>query len=295
MSTFDVDLIAYDLQVSNGGPFSQGLVEPPSTSGPLAGTNLAVKDIFDIEGYPTRLGSAARNRATPAASDADVVARLRRAGARFTGKTAMHELALGVTGLNLFQGTPINPIDADRVPGGSSSGSAVAVARGVVHAALGSDTGGSSRIPAAFCGVVGFKPSRGSISTVGLFPLSATLDHVGLLARNVGVLMRIWSVLIGHQHASRRWRDTTLMIDIDAMSRAEPAISSAVEARLRECEAPMRELPLGFGDEVIEVSSTILLYEAARVHASLMQSSDATLLGTDVTKSVEDGKSHYHG
>ncbi|PWG65785.1 amidase [Spiribacter halobius] len=152
--------------------------------GPLHGIPVALKDNFDCAGEPTTACSRAF-RDNIAERDAESVARLRAAGAIIIGKTNMHELAYGGTGEVSSAGPARNPLDPDRLAGGSSSGSAVAVAAGMVPAALGSDTGGSVRIPAAACGVVGFKPTLGAISTRGVMPLSWTLDHVGPLARTV--------------------------------------------------------------------------------------------------------------
>src|SRR5579864_7017638 len=145
-----------------------------------SGVRLAVKDLIDMEGEVTTAGCrAVATRARPATQDAPCLAGARAAGARIVGRTNLHELALGVTGVNPWFGTPVNPLDPTRVPGGSSSGSAVAVAAGEADIALGSDTGGSIRIPAACCGVVGLKTTRGRIPLRGVFPLGPSLDTVG--------------------------------------------------------------------------------------------------------------------
>lgn len=153
--------------------------------GPLDGTIITIKDLFDVAGEPTRAGSKILADAAPATTDAPVVRRLRAAGAVIVGKTNMTEFAFGGVGLNPHYGTPGNPADRARAPGGSSSGAAVAVADGMCEIAIGTDTGGSTRIPAGLCGVVGYKPSKWRISTEGAFPLSYTLDSVGPLARTV--------------------------------------------------------------------------------------------------------------
>lgn len=147
--------------------------------GPLHGIPIGVKDIVDVAGYPTRCGSPLYSDA-PAATDAEVVANLRRAGAVVAGKTTTHELACGVV-----SAPASNPYDTDRVPGGSSGGSAAAVSAGLVPVALGSDTGGSIRIPAALCGIVGLKPTYGLVSVRGVEPLSTSLDHLGPLGSTV--------------------------------------------------------------------------------------------------------------
>lgn len=154
---------------------------------PGSGPRVAVKDLFDMAGIPTTAGSAAA-RPIPAAADATCLAGVR-AGGRIVGRTAMHELAYGITGINPWQGTPVNPLDAALVPGGSSSGAAVAVANGEADVALGSDTGGSVRIPAACCGVAGLKTTWGRVSSAGVWPLAPSFDTVGPLARDVAGLV----------------------------------------------------------------------------------------------------------
>ncbi len=165
----------------------------------FAGVPLAIKDLFDVRGETTRAGSRVLDHLPPAAQDADAVALLRRAGFVILGKTNMTEFAYSGLGMNAQFGTPLNPHDAGtpRVPGGSSSGAAVAVAQGMVPAAIGTDTGGSCRIPAAFCGVVGFKPTSGRVSRRGTVPLSTTLDCIGPLATSVSCCAVLDSVLSG--------------------------------------------------------------------------------------------------
>jgi Asp-tRNA(Asn)/Glu-tRNA(Gln) amidotransferase A subunit family amidase len=153
--------------------------------GPLHGVAVAVKDLIDVAGVPTMCGSNVRREVAPASVDAPVVARLRAAGAVVVAKTHAHEFAFGSTGDVAAQGPARNPHDLTRITGGSSSGSAAVVAAGHVPLALGTDTGCSVRTPAALCGVVGFKPAYGRLSTDGVFPLSETCDHVGLLTADV--------------------------------------------------------------------------------------------------------------
>ncbi|MBA3418479.1 MAG: amidase [Geodermatophilaceae bacterium] len=153
---------------------------------PGGGPRLAVKDVIDVAGVPTTIGCAAvADQALPAATDAVCVSTARAAGARIVGKTNLHELCYGVTGINRWYGTPVNPLDATLVPGGSSSGSAAAIGAGEADVAYGTDTGGSVRIPAACCGITGLKTSWGRVSLEGVWPLSPTLDTVGPLARDV--------------------------------------------------------------------------------------------------------------
>ncbi len=160
--------------------------------GPLRGIPVAVKDIFDLAGTPTRCGAAAFEGAAPAGEDAAAVARLRAAGAIVLGKTTTHELACGV-----YTPPTRNPWDLERSPGGSSGGSGAAVAAGAVLGAIGSDTGGSIRIPASHCGLVGVKPTYGRVSRAGALALSWSLDHVGPLARTVDDAALLLGVLAG--------------------------------------------------------------------------------------------------
>src|SRR6185295_10866620 len=152
--------------------------------GSLHGVPIAVKDLIDIRGVPTTAASRVRERHV-ASSDAPVITHLRNAGAVLIGKTNLDEFAFGTTSENSAFGLVRNPIDPERSPGGSSGGSAVAVATGMALAALGTDTGGSIRIPAAACGIVGLKPTIAEISTQRVVPLSKTLDHLGTFATTV--------------------------------------------------------------------------------------------------------------
>src|SRR5689334_19952360 len=151
---------------------------PFALANALRGIPIAVKDLFETAGIRTTAGSKFFKDNIPD-SDAFVIEKLKQAGATIMGKTNTHEIALGVTGNNPHYGTAHNPWDITRIPGGSSSGSVIAVATGMALGALGTDTGGSIRIPASLCGVVGFKPTYGRVSLRGVFPLSWNLDHAG--------------------------------------------------------------------------------------------------------------------
>ena len=160
---------------------------PDSLPKPLAGLSVSIKDLFDIQGQVTRAGSLVLQDAQPASQDSVAVARLRRAGAAFIGRTNMTEFAFSGVGVNPHFGTPANAAstDVERIPGGSSSGAAVSVAVGAAHIGLGSDTGGSIRIPAALNGIVGFKSTARLVPTTGALPLSSTMDTVCALTRSV--------------------------------------------------------------------------------------------------------------
>ncbi len=169
--------------------------------GTLAGVPVAVKNLFDLEGVTTRAGAALRGEAPPATADAFVIARLRAAGAVIIGATNMDEFAFGFTTENSHDGPTRNPHDPTRVAGGSSGGSAGAVASGMVPLAIGTDTNGSIRVPAALCGVFGLKPSFGRLSRRGAFPFVASLDHVGPFARDVTDLALIYDAMQGFDAA----------------------------------------------------------------------------------------------
>lgn len=166
---------------------------------PLSGVPISVKDLFDVAGERTMAGSVALRDAEPAARDATAVARLRAAGAVLVGRTNMTEFAYSGVGLNPHHGTPRNPYDrsAGRIPGGSSSGAAVSVTDDMAAAALGTDTGGSCRIPAGLCGIVGFKPTAGRVPQEGVVPLSPSFDAIGVLARTVRCVATVDAVIAG--------------------------------------------------------------------------------------------------
>ena len=164
---------------------------------PLAGLPVSVKDLFDVAGERTLAGSKALDDRPPAARDAAIVARLKAAGAVIVGRTNMTEFAFSGVGINPHYGTPGNPFDRTRIPGGSSSGAAVSAKDGSSVVAIGTDTGGSVRIPSALCGLVGFKPTARRVPTAGAVPLSTTLDSVGPLARSVACCAIADAVMAG--------------------------------------------------------------------------------------------------
>jgi AtzE family amidohydrolase len=165
--------------------------------GPLAGAPFAVKNLFDIAGLPTRAGSKINRERPPAKTDATVLARLEAAGAVLIGSLNMGEYAYDFTGQNAHDGPSRNPHDLEHMSGGSSGGSAAAVAGGLVPIALGSDTNGSIRVPSSFCGLFGLKPTYGRLSRAGTFPFVASLDHVGPIARSVGDLALAYDAMLG--------------------------------------------------------------------------------------------------
>jgi Asp-tRNA(Asn)/Glu-tRNA(Gln) amidotransferase A subunit family amidase len=211
------------------------------TDGRLAGLPIAVKDLFDVRGHPTT-GCCAAIPSEPAERDATLVARLRDAGAIVIGKTNQHELAAGVTNLESACGPTRNPWDPTRISGGSSGGSAVAVATGIVPISLVSDTGGSARIPAAFCGTWGLKPTQGRLSTEGMMSLAPAMDCPALLAGSFDDLRLGWEVLEGQPNdrtapsvvgllRGGRWERCALEIKAAVGQAAERFRDTGVEVR----------------------------------------------------------------
>jgi aspartyl-tRNA(Asn)/glutamyl-tRNA(Gln) amidotransferase subunit A len=193
--TLNAFITVIDPHVPISSPPSEQTI-PIAVANALRGIPIAVKDLFDTAGIRTTGGSKFFTDNIPA-TDAFVIEKLKQAGATIIGKTTTHEIALGVTGDNPHYGTAHNPWDTTRIPGGSSSGSAIAVATGMALGALGTDTGGSIRIPASLCGVVGLKPTYGRVSLRGVFPLSWNLDHAGPLTscvRDAALLLQVISV-----------------------------------------------------------------------------------------------------
>jgi amidase len=186
------------ISTEQSGAFIETFLLPPTGDGPLADLRFAVKDLIDVAGHATGCGNPTWLAThPPAAVSAVCVEQLRAAGATCIGKTITDEVAFSLLGENHFYGTPLNPAAPDRMPGGSSSGSASAVACGLADFALGTDTGGSVRVPASNCGIWGLRPTHGRVSVAGVMPFSPTLDTVGVLARDIYVLQRSMSVLLG--------------------------------------------------------------------------------------------------
>src|SRR6267142_766665 len=226
-----------------------------------AGTVVAVKDLVDVAGMVTTAGGVILPN-EPAERDAPVVERIRREGCVVVGKTNLHEFAFGVTSTNPHYGAVRNPHDPLRVTGGSSGGSAAAVAAGMCDWAIGSDTGGSIRIPASLCGVAGFKPAFGSIDIGGVIPLSPSLDTLGPLAVDIATTARGYSIMSGEA------------ISLDGLTRprlAAPArwvtgLDGPTAAAWRSVSTGVAEIEFGSRVTYFEVGLTILLFEAAAYH-----------------------------
>jgi len=219
----------------------------PTGNGPLDGLRFAVKDTIDVAGFKTGCGNPTWRDSHPAAVvHAVCVEQVLRAGARCVGKTISDELAFSLLGENHFYGTPLNAQAPDRVPGGSSSGSASAVACGLVDFALGTDTGGSTRVPASNCGIWGFRPSHDFISVAGVNPLASSFDTVGVLAQSADLLAKVGLVLVaGAQLCARK--PATIHLVREAFALADPDVQEALSEPLRQ----LREI---FGGAVRESS-----------------------------------------
>src|SRR5436189_2924651 len=201
----------------------------PTGSGPLDGLRFAVKDTIDVAGFKTGCGNPTwRDSHLTAVVHAVCVEQLLRAGARCVGKTISDELALSLLGENYFYGTPLNPAAPERVPGGSSSGSAAAVACGLVDFALGTDTGGSVRVPASNCGIWGWRPSHGLISVAGVMPFAPTLDTVGVFTRSAELLQRVATVLLTNDSSTTADVPSSIYIVCEAFELADPAVRQSL-------------------------------------------------------------------
>src|SRR5437588_105775 len=225
-----------------------------------AGPRLAVKDLIDVEGVPTTAGcKAVADSAAPAEKDAPCMAGARDAGARIVGKANLHELAFGATGINVWYGTPTNPLDPSLVPGGSSSGSAVAVAADEADVAYGSDTGGSVRIPSACCGTAGLKTTHGRISLEGVWPLALSLDTVGPMARDVaGVVLGMQLLEPGFEVAST----APTAVGRFRLQNTDPAIDEAIDRALAASELDVVEVELPGWEAACASNGMVLVAEA---------------------------------
>ena len=199
--------------------------------GPLSGLSFAVKDVFDIEGHRTGNGNPVwLETHSPATRTASAVTKLLAAGARMAGKTHTDELAYSLNGENVHYGTPINPNAPGRIPGGSSSGSAAAVAGHLVDFALGTDCGGSVRLPASYCGIYGIRTTHGLVPTDGVIPLAASFDTVGWFARNAVMMQRVGDVLL--PASAPVFKPRHLLIAVDAFASVGTDVAAALAATL---------------------------------------------------------------
>jgi aspartyl-tRNA(Asn)/glutamyl-tRNA(Gln) amidotransferase subunit A len=269
--------------------------------GPLDGVPIAWKDLIDVAGAPTTAASELRRAAPPARADAPVVARLAAAGMVCVGKTNLSELAYSGLGLNPHFGTPPNPRGSGpaRVPGGSSSGSAVAVAAGVVPCAIGTDTSGSIRIPAAFCGLVGFKPTAARVARAGVQALAPSLDSIGPLATSVEDVIALDALLRGADPAPppAAWPARLVVPAGDLVDAVEPAVARAFAdalAQLARAGAAIERRPLAAVADaraLFDRHGSLVAHEAWREHRALLDDARAAArLDRRVLQRLRDGR-----
>lgn len=263
--------------------------EVPSTrSGALDGWDIAVKDNIDVAGLRTTGGTRSLQHHV-AAADAAVVSKLRLNGARVVGKTNMHELGHGITGINPTHGTMVHPDNAEFTVGGSSGGSAIAVQLGYARVALGTDTGGSVRIPSAYTGLVGYRPSKGRYPTNGVLGISNTRDTVGTIARSVQDVIAIDRVLTGSTVRSPS-APLVLGVLVESYAEATPAIRELISeslARLRKAGVDVRTFEVSREPErLFELGLTVLFYETLQcVEAYLRKGGSTTSLDSLIRSS----------
>jgi amidase len=212
-----------------------------ASSGPLAGLTFAAKDLFDVAGHPTGGGNPDWARAHPIPTrHAWAVQRLLDSGATLIAKTVTDEVSLGILGENPFEGTPLNPKAPGRVPGGSSSGSASAVAQGLCDTALGTDTGGSVRVPASFCGLYGIRPSHGRLDLKGMMPQAPTSDTTGWFARDAETFARVSAVLLAEPIPAAL--PTRLVVAVDTFGFADAETAAALQPMVRRLSAVVSDV-----------------------------------------------------
>jgi aspartyl-tRNA(Asn)/glutamyl-tRNA(Gln) amidotransferase subunit A len=245
--------------------------------GPLHGVPISLKDLIDMRGVPTTAASRVRD-GHMATADAPAVARLRTAGAVIVGKTNLHEFAFGTTNEDSAFGPARHPLDPTRSPGGSSGGSAASVIAGMAYGSIGSDTGGSIRIPSAACGLVGFKPTLGAVPTEGVVPLSATMDHLGPICRSVDDAQLLFDVLRGDlpsTPAPREARGLRLgLLRPYFMALLDDGVAAAFDqacARLRRAGAEMADVSIPHAGDIAAIYLHISLSEAAAYHAATLE------------------------
>jgi len=257
------------------------------------GLRLAVKDLIDVEGLPTTAGSASvAASARPASQDAACLAGARRrqaeGGLRLVGKANLHELAFGATGINPWYGTPTNPLDPRLVPGGSSSGSAAVVGAGLADVALGTDTGGSVRIPSACCGTAGLKTTHGRIPLDGVFPLAPSLDTVGPMARDVAGLVEGMRLLEPGFEPSGS--PPAVVGRLRRLAQVDPAVEAAVDAALSRAELDVVDVELDGWQDAYAQGGVVILAEAWRSLGHLLEASPG-LIGEGTAERIRSGRS----
>lgn len=246
------------------------------------GPRLAVKDIVDVEGVPTTAGCrAVERKADPATTDAPCLAGARAADARIVGKANLHELAMLPIGTNPWFGTPVNPLDPDLIPGGSSSGSAVAVATDEADVAIGSDTGGSVRVPSACCGTAGLKTTHGRVSLEGVWPLAPSLDTIGPMATTIaGLTLGMQLLEPGFERAEAPARTVGRV-----RTSGHPDIEAAIDAALRAAEFDVVPVEWDVLQPGVDIFTPIYFSEVWEVDHQLVED-NADGVGPDIAQAV---------
>jgi aspartyl-tRNA(Asn)/glutamyl-tRNA(Gln) amidotransferase subunit A len=247
--------------------------------GPLHGVPISLKDLLDLRGTRTTAASRVRDGHT-ADGDAPTVAHLRKAGAVFVGKCNLHEFAFGTTNEDSAFGPARHPVDANRSPGGSSGGSAVSVVTGMAFASVGTDTGGSIRIPAAACGIVGLKPGLGEVSTTGVVPLSRTMDHVGPLCRSAADAAILYDVLRGASPSAELQPREAGKVRLGIprayfLALLDPQVASSFDSacdRMRDAGVTIEDVAIPHANDIAPIYLHIVLSEAAAYHAKTLES-----------------------
>lgn len=244
---------------------------------------VAIKDSIDVAGTPTQLGSASCSNHPPAKQDATIVKHLQNHGFSISGKTVMHELAFGMTGVNRTYGTPTNPLYPNLIPGGSSSGSATAVAGGLVDVAIGTDTGGSVRMPAACCGIYGFKPTFGLVSREGVWPTESSLDCVGVFAKTPTFITQTMQAISPEFEAIELNHETVELglVEVDA----NESINNTVKRTLSNCSGIcLAAVHLPDLDQAFQAGLTVINRETWLACKDFY---DTGKLGSDVASRLE--------
>lgn len=254
---------------------------------PGTGPRVAVKDLIDVLDTPTTAGCAVlADLALPATADAACLAGFRSADAAIVGKANLHELACGGTGINPHYGTPVNPLDPTRIPGGSSSGCAVAVATGEADLAIGSDTAGSIRTPSACCGTVGLKPTWGRVPTEGVWPLAPSLDCVGPMARDVAGVAAGMALL---DPSFREDAAPAAVVGRVRLPGIDPVLDAALDRALAAAEFEAVDIDLPGWDAALAAGWAVMFHEVWHVDRPLYER-DAARLGADVRERLEQGR-----
>lgn len=274
-----------------GGNLAQGLVnklsQQQTTVGPLAKWNFTVKDNIDVAGVDTHAGHPTLNnwRGTPSAT-ASVIKSLLTGGAKLVGKAHMHEIGYGITGLNPHFGTPVNPVNDEWIPGGSSSGSAVSVAAGVAEFSVGTDTAGSIRVPAACCSIWGFRPSHGAFTDDGMVALAPSFDSVGIMARSGDVLEAVVRHLLRIEPEEVSVLPRVAYLPSDAIALTDTATANASLLVLRHLERVgigAQEINFDLLEDIRETLRILQASEAWQTHREWVEQSSPNL-GQDVSQ-----------